>query len=114
MADRTCGDTRTVRRVGLICADATARLPRLRNSPRRYPALVSIATLGVLALADGPVFGWAGRVGKIPLLMAGLVILLDLVGPERLTRWADSAAERREASVLRLQRARLARLAVTE
>jgi hypothetical protein len=57
---------------------------------------MSILSLGFLALADGPVADWTGRVGKILLLMAGLAILLDLVGPERLARWADRAAKRRD------------------
>jgi hypothetical protein len=42
-----------------------------------YPASVNASVLG---LASGTVGDWLGRSGKILLVVAGLAVLLDLVG----------------------------------
>lgn len=50
----------------------------------------------MLALVDAAATSaWPGRTGKILLLVAGLMGLLDVVGPRRLARWALQAARRR-------------------
>jgi hypothetical protein len=50
----------------------------------------------MLALAaEGAESHWPGRIGKILLLLAGLVALLDLAGPKKLSRWARNANRRR-------------------
>jgi hypothetical protein len=51
--------------------------------------------------ADGTVTQWAGRSGKILILLAGLAVLLDLVGPTPLSDWAEKAKKRRDEIIQR-------------
>ncbi len=49
------------------------------------------------------------KVGKVLLLLAGLVAMLDLTGRERLGHWAEQAAKRRSLTIHRLRRKRRTR-----
>lgn len=49
------------------------------------------------------------KVGKVLLLLAGLVAMLDLAGRERLEHWAERAAKRHSLTVDRLRRKRRTR-----
>jgi hypothetical protein len=60
----------------------------------------TLRTTGILnqvrVLLEGSAKDWLGRSGKLLLFAAGLVALIDVIGPDRFRRWSDSAATRRD------------------
>ena len=55
------------------------------------------------ALIQGSISDWVDRFSKILLLLAGLTVLIDLIGPDRFNRWADNASIQRNNAAKRLQ-----------
>lgn len=60
-------------------------------------------------LVQGSFRDWAERSSKILLLLAGLTVLIDLIGPDRVSRWADNASIKRDHTAKRLQNIRVSR-----
>lgn len=60
-------------------------------------------------LVQGSFSDWVGRSSKILLLLAGLTVLIDLIGPDRFSRWADNASIKRDHAAKRLQDLRIGR-----
>jgi hypothetical protein len=50
----------------------------------------------IALVVAGTATQWMSRIGKMLVLVAGLVVVLDLIGPDRAKRWADKAADRRD------------------
>jgi hypothetical protein len=63
----------------------------------------------VHVLLQGSVSDWVGRSSKILLLLAGLTVLIDLIGPDRFNRWADNASIRLDHAAKQLQDLRVGR-----
>lgn len=64
----------------------------------------------MLALAVGGVAApWLGRSGKILILIAGLAVLLDLIGPDRMKKWSQSAGYKRRTLTKRIEHLKTAK-----
>lgn len=55
------------------------------------------------ALLEGTASDWINRSGKLLLFLAGLAVLLDVIGPGQFTQWSDNASTRRDIAVARLK-----------